>query len=76
MATIVNNPGGSDSGAAGWMVAAIIIVAVILIGLFVWPGYARNMGAGGGESTNINVTLPDVTGGGGEGGGGAGGAPQ
>ncbi len=56
MATIVNNPGNSDSGAAGWAVAAIVIVAVALIALFVWPGFVRV----GGGATNVNVTVPAI----------------
>lgn len=58
MATIVNNPGSADSGAAGWAFAAIIIVAVALLALFVWPGFAR---VGGGDSNSgdtINVQVP------------------
>lgn len=53
MATIVNNPGSGDSGAgaAGWIVAATVLVAVILIGLFVWPG----MG-----SRTTQVSIPDT----------------
>lgn len=57
MATIVNNP-GSDSGAsaAAWMVGIIALVAVVLIALFVWPGFAaQNTQA---PSTNINVQVP------------------
>jgi hypothetical protein len=71
MSTIINNPRsepertvlveGGDGG-AGWAVAIVILVAVIVVGGF-W--YARHRGAtapatGG---TNINVTLPATTGG-------------
>ncbi len=57
MATIVNNPGTTDSGAgaAGWIVAAIVLVAAVLFALFVWPGFAGGAGAG---NTNINVEVP------------------
>lgn len=62
MATIVNNPGSdSGSGAAGWVVAAVVIIALLLIGFFVWPGFAGTGGGGGG--TNINVEVPAPTGG-------------
>ena len=75
MATIVNNPPASDTGSgAGWAVAAIVLLLVLLIGYF---GFAR---FGTHSSTsNINVTLPSGGGaaggsaGGGAGGGGSGG---
>lgn len=68
MATIVNTPGvANDSGVGGWIVAAVLIIAAVLIALFVWPGYA---GTGGGSAapTQVNVQVPAL---GGEGGGGA-----
>jgi hypothetical protein len=60
MATIVNNPGGDSSGAAaGWIVAAVVIVAGVLLALFVWPGYMRGgAGAPAAGDTNINVEVP------------------
>ena len=53
MATIVNNPGPNDNGssAAGWIVAIIVIVGVILIGLFVWPGTQNTQQTGTNENT-------------------------
>ena len=76
MATIVNDPGSSptiertvidrtgDSG-AGWAVAMIVLIAVIAVGSFIWLRYYNQAPAappanGGAE---INVTLPDTTGG-------------
>ncbi|MEK7099638.1 MAG: hypothetical protein AAB883_00665 [Patescibacteria group bacterium] len=56
MATIVNNPGATDNGAAGWAVAVVILIAVVLGGLFVWPGYMKSAQESGG--TNVNVTVP------------------
>ena len=64
--TIVNTPASNDSGAAGWVVALVVIVAVAVAG-FVWY---RNTGAyqtpAQEGATNINVTIPaPVTGTGG-----------
>lgn len=61
MATIVNNPGTNDSGSAGWVVAVVVLVAVVLIALFAWPGFARNMGAPAADTTNIDVNIPNPT---------------
>lgn len=53
--TIVNTP-AQDSGAAGWFVAVMILVAVV-IGGYMWY---RSYGIPQAESatTNINVTIP------------------
>ena len=56
MATIVNNPGNTDSGAAGWAVAVIVLLAAGLIAFFVWPGYVRTSEPEG--ATTINVSVP------------------
>ncbi len=67
--TIVNTPAGnSDSGAAGWMVAIIVLIAVIGGG-FVWYRYYRGPAPTG--DTNINVTIPTPGAGTGDAGGGA-----
>lgn len=56
--TIVNTPASNDSGAAGWVVALIVLVAVIAAG-FVWYRYYY-VGApqAAASTTNINVTIP------------------
>lgn len=64
MATIVNNPGSTDSGAAGWAVAAIVIIALAIIALFVWPGFARVGSGGGGNTINVEVPALDTSSGG------------
>jgi hypothetical protein len=50
----------SDSGAAGWAVAVIVLLGVILFGIFVWPGLTRT--STGNASTpgaiDVNVQLP------------------
>lgn len=60
--TIVTNaPATGDEGAAGWVVALIILIAVIVIGVvlyqrgfFVAPEQTP-------DTTNINVTIPTPT---------------
>jgi hypothetical protein len=68
--TIVNTPAPSnDSGAAGWMVAIIILLAVLAGGFYVYRyGIGR---APAPDTTNINVTVPNPLGGGGAPEGGA-----
>jgi len=65
--TIITTPSANDSGAAGWAVA-VVVLAVVLIGAFVWFQSAAPMAK---PDTNINVTLPEGIG---TGEGGAGGA--
>lgn len=79
MVTVVNTPSQSDEGSgAGWAVATVVIILVVLFALFLWPrlpfGAANPQQP---ESANINVTVPTPTGGtGGTGGGDTGGANQ
>lgn len=51
----------NDSSAAGWAVAVIVLLGVILFGLFVWPGMNRI--STGNASTpgaiDVNVNLPE-----------------
>ncbi len=66
MATVINNPGGTervieretDSG-AGWVVALVIVVAVLLA-LFAWARYYNPNSVASPGGTNINVTLPNT----------------
>lgn len=67
MATVINTPVAretSDSAAAGWAVAVIVLIAAGLIALFVWPGYVRQstVPAPAAPAANINVTLPTTGG--------------
>lgn len=67
MATVINNPSDGASS-AGWIVAAVVLVAIVLIALFVWPGFAGNMGGGptgGAAEVNVTVPTPDMGGTGG-----------
>ena len=63
--TIVTNTPAtqSDSGAAGWIVALIVLVAVIVAGIVL---YQRGFLGGANQpqtpdTTNINVTVPNPT---------------
>jgi hypothetical protein len=64
MADTVITPAGasSDSGAnaAGWAVAVIVILGVILFGLFVWPGIGSVTPSTTNTNPNVdvNVRLP------------------
>jgi hypothetical protein len=63
MATVINTPGTTtnDGAAAGWAVAAVVLVAALLIALFVWPGLVRPSASQNTiPGTNINVSLPSV----------------
>ncbi len=55
--TIINTPSGNDSGSAGWAVALIILLAVI-VGGFVWYRYYRAPAAAPATNNSINVTIP------------------
>lgn len=67
--TIVNTPATQDSGAAGWVVALIILIAVI-VGGFMWYRYYGVPQASAPDTTNINVIIPTPTTGGTSGTGG------
>jgi hypothetical protein len=75
MATIVNNPPAQsmDNGASagGWAVAVIVILALVLVGLFMFGRYRANTIP---STANINVSLPNTGGGGSSGGSGGGGS--
>ena len=50
-----------DSGAAGWAVAVIVLIGVVLIGIFIWPGVGRVTPAGNASTPgtiDVNVQLP------------------
>jgi hypothetical protein len=68
--TIINTPSRDDaSSAVGWIVALIVVLAVIIAG-FVWV--RRDVGVPNtGTGTNINVDLPSTPIGGGDTSGGA-----
>ena len=58
--TIVNTPPSNDSGAAGWAVALIVLIAVI-VGGFVWYRYYSVPQEPAPDNTNINITVPTPT---------------
>jgi hypothetical protein len=65
---ITNTPGTRDDGAGalGWIVALIVILAIIVAG-FVWVRRG-NVGVPNTGAANINVQLPSTGGSGGTGG--------
>lgn len=57
MATIVNNPNsGNEGGSGGWIIAGVLIIAIVLIAIFVWPGFGN--GGASPTPTQINVEIP------------------
>ncbi len=69
MVTVVNTPGGTNSGdsSGGWAVAVIVLIALIAIGGFFAWRYYRAPAAAPTGGANINVTVPTPGGGGGGG---------
>lgn len=67
MATIINNPSGTEDSSAGVVIGILAaIVLVILFIMFVWPSISGRTPAPTdtstpGASTNINVELPPAT---------------
>jgi len=58
--TIVTNSPEGNGGGAGWFVALIILIAVVIGGVVLYrQGAFRAIAPAG--NTNINVTLPTPT---------------
>lgn len=65
---VTNTPGTSDNSTAGWVVALIILVAVIVGGIYIYRNdmvasttpAATTGTTGTPATTNINVTVPSV----------------
>ena len=61
--TVVNPPASQDGGAVVSF-AALIVMLVVLVGGFLWYRTYGDLRAAAptpaGESTNINITLPEV----------------
>ena len=55
--TIINTPASQDDSGAGWVVALIILIAVI-VGGFLWYRYYGHAASTSPSGTNINVTIP------------------
>ncbi len=56
---VTNSPAGNDSASAGWVVALVIVIAIIVGGIVMYQrGFFK---AGPTDTTNINVTLPTPT---------------
>lgn len=67
MATVIERERPVDRGViverddSGWGVAAIIILAVLIVGAIIWARY-YNAAAPASTPNNINVTLPSTPG--------------
>ena len=57
---VTNTPGPSDSGAAGWIVALIVLVAVVVGGVYMYRNGFFDRAATT-DTTNINVVVPNPT---------------
>lgn len=57
--TIINTPDKGGDAGAGWVVALIIIIAVVVGGYVLYQNGVFNRAAPAAESTNINVTIPN-----------------
>jgi hypothetical protein len=69
MATVINNPNTDTSSSAGWSVA-IIILAIIVLGLLAFFAFGRGGLSGGNSAGTPQVTIPVNVGGGSGGGSG------
>ena len=67
MAQIINNsqpremrdPVVVESGISGWVMAVIILIAVIIGGVYAWRYFHTAQNNSTTPSTNINVTVPN-----------------
>jgi len=57
---VTNTPATSDNSAAGWIVALVIIIAVIVGGIYFYR-HGIFGAATPASTTNINVTVPNPT---------------
>ena len=59
--TIINTPSPqSENGNAGWAVAVIILVLIIVGGIVWYRTYHSAAPAPAGDTTNVNVTVPST----------------
>jgi len=57
---VTNSPGTNENAAAGWVVALVIVVAVVIGGIFLYQRGTFNTSKAA-DTTNINVTVPTPT---------------
>ncbi len=68
MTTVINNPEpGTEkvniierTDASGWMVAVIILLAVIGGGFYLWNRYSHNVAVMPGATINVTVPTPTM----------------
>lgn len=73
MATVINNPNTADTDTGGWSVA-IIILAIIVLGVLAFFAFGRGYLGGGAGTTQINIPAASPSGSGGVSGGTTGGS--
>lgn len=56
---ITNSPDKNNDSGAGWVVALVLIIAVIAGGILLYQRGAFRRAAPATSSTNINVTMPN-----------------
>ena len=56
---ITNSPNKNNDSGAGWMVAPVLIIAVVVGGILLYQRGAFKRAAPATSSTNINVTMPN-----------------
>ncbi len=68
MATVIerDRPAGGvlierNDSAAGWAVAAVIIIAILAVGAFVWARYYSTPGYTTPANNSVNVSVPGNT---------------
>jgi hypothetical protein len=54
---MATNDSDSGAGAGGWITAGVLLIGVILVALFVWPGYGRGT-TNTPAPTQVNVQIP------------------
>ncbi len=60
--TIISNTPGSrsDNGMAGWAVALLVILAMVVAGVVLYQNNFFQSATDTNSTTNINVTAPDL----------------
>ena len=60
---VTTQPASTQNSAAGWVIAVILLIALIGAGAYAWTQYGgAPEAAPAGGSANVNVTLPTMGG--------------